>query len=1174
MEMPKSNFELNMVAQPGTSTAATLSNIEIGTMKDNERNGNPMTQPPPAMAIHDLGAGPGADSDNSSSPSSPAKAPPQKRVHRSASQPARDRSRERRSEGGTARVSKSFAPTRLVHRKVEAAQPTAAQASWQGGRFQQIDAQFDADREAIQKLQQAVMALDARSLSQHEQLLKLQKTDEDAKRDAFEMEKAILHRVEAAKAFAAKDTETRVTDLRDRLRVELSAEGLTNLLRGRETPVLKPLLDLLMKDRLEDINFKFKALDDFMKEVRDYIQRVENEKPADGESIKAAFGLVANELTEIKSAAFRGASSGSAPASSAGQAAPPPASETDKLRNDLADIHAQVSKMAAERGNCHCVHVDQLDGRAIATQTQLDAQARVITTLEKSIEMMRSRSTPAPGSSEQPPPPATSFLRPDHGKRAWANYKPGCNDGDCGDDHGDHGDPRRASGPSDPWFVSEGYGGNGSCHCVHVNELRAELDELKAQMDMGDEGGFDPWSGGGGGSTYGGYVGRRTRPKPQPLPIKIGPIGQLQDVNARLFDDRMAAQPAFQFDGSKGGAAWKSKIERYLMSKIPALSELLHWAERYEGEKIDEAFLVRATFGSGLDQPRIANLNSSIWGFLSAFISGEAETIFKGADALQGIDAWRRLIAYIDHGKNIKLEGMRTDMKMLHTRTIKNLETVLIGIAEFELQIKEYVECGGIEPTNEEKKSDLLRLLPEHLQDNLLWRATDPGPYIQFRDMIKAQAARTLLNRRRLPIHTVAEASPPSQDDEMHEELMAVMKKFNFRNAKRQPPRQPGSPAAAAAAARAPRFCPNCSGSHPETRCPHPDVDRGQRTCWTCKKSGHSNKNCPQRASKSLKSLDEEVFDDIRRLGVCESAPSLPTGFQTATRTFRQPSKPTPQRATLGDFIHVNRYTALSTASSPTLVSAAPWESAPTMAALPKHQPTTTILAEIERIETTVQQDLENLTLSLRQGHQLLSTESVRRASPEPGQVANLQQQNMRMLAAVDRALDEMKLNMLDYGDVADDNGHQLLATTPTEVKIAVAADSGAVAHVINPRELPSGSRPDGIVKTHFVGASNEHIENYGGCETLVTGSHGRVINEWQCADVGRALHSVSMTTGPADGPGKHDVLFNNKRGVVVPAGVVDKILERITPIFEYTRRGGLYIADVTVSSFPRPGNK
>ena len=64
------------------------------------------------------------------------------------------------------------------------------------------------------------------------------------------------------------------------------------------------------------------------------------------------------------------------------------------------------------------------------------------------------------------------------------------------------------------------------------------------------------------------------------------------------------------------------------------------------------------------------------------------------------------------------------------------------------------------------------------------------------------------------------------------------------------------------------------------------------------------------------------------------------------------------------------------------------------------------------------------------------------------------------------------------------------------------------------------------------------------------------------------------MTTGPADGPGKRDVLFNNKRCIVVPAGVVDKILEKIIPIFEYTRRGGLYVAGVKVSSFHRPGKK
>ena len=37
------------------------------------------------------------------------------------------------------------------------------------------------------------------------------------------------------------------------------------------------------------------------------------------------------------------------------------------------------------------------------------------------------------------------------------------------------------------------------------------------------------------------------------------------------------------------------------MSKIPALLELLCWAGSYECEKIDEAFLVKATLGSGFD---------------------------------------------------------------------------------------------------------------------------------------------------------------------------------------------------------------------------------------------------------------------------------------------------------------------------------------------------------------------------------------------------------------------------------------------------------------------------------------------------------------------------------------------------------------------------------------------
>ena len=56
-------------------------------------------------------------------------------------------------------------------------------------------------------------------------------------------------------------------------------------------------------------------------------------------------------------------------------------------------------------------------------------------------------------------------------------------------------------------------------------------------------------------------------------------------------------------------------------------------------------------------------------------------------------------------------------------------------------------------------------------------------------------------------------------------------------------------------------------------------------------------------------------------------------------------------------------------------------------------------------------------------------------------------------------------------------------------------------------------------------------------------------------------------------GEARQDVLFNNKKCVVVPPGIVDKILEHVSPLMQYDRKGGLYVADFEVSGFQRPGS-
>ena len=103
-----------------------------------------------------------------------------------------------------------------------------------------------------------------------------------------------------------------------------------------------------------------------------------------------------------------------------------------------------------------------------------------------------------------------------------------------------------------------------------------------------------------------------------------------------------------------------------------------------------------------------------------------------------------------------------------------------------------------------------------------------------------------------------------------------------------------------------------------------------------------------------------------------------------------------------------------------------------------------------------------------------------------------------------------------------------------------------------------------------FCRAKGDRIDKYGQCDTRLESQHGQVGCHWQLADVTRPLHSVSRVTGPKEGPGKQDVLFSNKKCVVVPPGTVDETLKRVKPVTEYQREGNLYVGEFTMSTFGR----
>ena len=60
-----------------------------------------------------------------------------------------------------------------------------------------------------------------------------------------------------------------------------------------------------------------------------------------------------------------------------------------------------------------------------------------------------------------------------------------------------------------------------------------------------------------------------------------------------MFEDKLATTE-FQYDGVKGGTAWKTKVERYMVYKAPVLKELLDWAEAQDNEDISNDLVVKA----------------------------------------------------------------------------------------------------------------------------------------------------------------------------------------------------------------------------------------------------------------------------------------------------------------------------------------------------------------------------------------------------------------------------------------------------------------------------------------------------------------------------------------------------------------------------------------------------
>ena len=429
-------------------------------------------------------------------------------------------------------------------------------------------------------------------------------------------------------------------------------------------------------------------------------------------------------------------------------------------------------------------------------------------------------------------------------------------------------------------------------------------------------------------------------------PIKITlPLGQLASErrDKSIYDEKMMTQAEYRYDGGKNGASWKSKVERYFITKVPVALELLKWAEAHNLDTISEAKFVQAAHPN-LTEEQCQVFNREIWGFLSGCLSGQAEVHFKRANMLNGLDAWRRVIRVIEDTLPMKFDQLRRAVQMIHVKPIKDLEGIPNGIAEFETTLEEYEAAGGEATSDRIRKSDLLAILPARIQSDLLWNSVNPATSYQgFRDHVLTQASRILdLDRRtrrggvnaiahsqnqednaQMPALGSSAAEDQREDDEdagrnpisSLEELLAMVNKQRANAGGRTQRWRPQAqaPTANGAGKRPPRKCANCGLEHEARICPHPAVAREDRKCWTCGKSGHASRDCPDKKARTpaIKAIEDQLPFFGAHM-VAEQS----DGFKVATR---RAARPVPRGATLQDFIPTptqNRFGCMTTHDS------------------------------------------------------------------------------------------------------------------------------------------------------------------------------------------------------------------------------------------------------------------
>ena len=254
------------------------------------------------------------------------------------------------------------------------------------------------------------------------------------------------------------------------------------------------------------------------------------------------------------------------------------AAETPSGVTQIAFDHL-YSQVLALSTKCHCEHVESNTARVTVLETDVQRLSQLNGLSSSSWQGAYGSCGGgcAGGCGGFMPPPVPSAFRP------------GKTPGDLGGEI--------------PACFNQLNGGNGLCHCQHVELLLERVKAIEEESNKEDSKGKDPFEGDDPWKTR--EAGRRIDAEERRAArededdeehfdltkrVEARHLGLLNNdkLDRSLFGGVETSLPEYRFDGKTNGIIWKEKLTQYFMGKVPALWEIMEWAEKHDIDRVAE----------------------------------------------------------------------------------------------------------------------------------------------------------------------------------------------------------------------------------------------------------------------------------------------------------------------------------------------------------------------------------------------------------------------------------------------------------------------------------------------------------------------------------------------------------------------------------------------------------